>query len=521
MCGYVLLFAWSFIRGCNENGLLAAANEARGFVPSLAAMLYFSSAPFEEQSLHRFVKLYLLFGTGLCVVMLLAVLGVPVGATLNLSPDDNRVLPSNAAAALAICAFFALARATYSSQRIVSFVWTGIFLTAAIVLRHRTVWMMLLAGTVALLFVDGRLFRRIVPIAFFASTAVAVLVFVGGATQVVASQGEFAQSLSNSETWQWRVNGWEGFLLDTDQTPLTALAGKPMGSGWWRIDPESHLLQTAPPHSELVTEYLRVGGLGLLLVVLFACRPLWVMWRDGGIDGGAYPSASIWFAVVLMTLVYGVTYSIEPESYALVGIASAMAAGARPAVQDSAADRNEAGESSDLQVRSGGNLYLQKAAILIACHNRRDLTLASLDMLFRQRSISDLEIQTFLVDDGCTDGTGEAVRSRFPSVHVLRGNGSFYWNGAMRLAFAVAMNLGFDAYIFLNDDTILYKDALERMVCLAREQLAAGAPRNRCWKYALSSERRSELWRPPAADTRIYGSIRGPQRHILARPNRV
>lgn len=347
VCAYVLLFAWSFVRGCGANGLLAAANEARGFVPSLAAMLYFSSAPFDERSLRRFVKLYLLFGAGLCVVMLLAVLGVPVGATLNLSPDDNRVLPSNAAAALAICAFFALARATYSSQRITGFVSTGIFLAAAIALRHRTVWMMLLAGAVALLFVDVRLLRRLVPIAVFASTAVAMLVLAGGATQMVASQGEFAQSLSNSETWRWRVNGWEGFLLDTDQTPLTVLAGKPMGSGWWRIDPESHLLQMAPPHSELVTEYLRVGGLGLLLVVLFACRPLWVMWRDGGIDGAVYPSASIWFAVVAMTLVYGITYSIEPESYALVGIASAMAAGTSTAAQiEVDVTDDEAGESS-------------------------------------------------------------------------------------------------------------------------------------------------------------------------------
>jgi GT2 family glycosyltransferase len=119
---------------------------------------------------------------------------------------------------------------------------------------------------------------------------------------------------------------------------------------------------------------------------------------------------------------------------------------------------------------------LQKAAVLITCHNRRALTLASLDMLFRQRSIGDLEIEVFLVDDGCADGTGDAVRARFPCVHVLRGNGSLYWNGGMRLALAVAMKIGFDAYIFLNDDTILFQDALERLVSVARDQLAAGTP---------------------------------------------
>ena len=121
-------------------------------------------------------------------------------------------------------------------------------------------------------------------------------------------------------------------------------------------------------------------------------------------------------------------------------------------------------------------MYIQRVAVLITCHNRRELTLASLSALFRQRPIGDLEIEVFLVDDGCTDGTGEAVRAQFPCIHVLRGNGSLYWNGGMRLAFAVAMKMGFDAYIFLNDDTILYKDAIVRQVLLARERLAAGTP---------------------------------------------
>jgi len=101
--------------------------------------------------------------------------------------------------------------------------------------------------------------------------------------------------------------------------------------------------------------------------------------------------------------------------------------------------------------------------------------MASLDMLFRQRGIGDLDVEVFLVDDGCTDRTGDAIRSRFPAVHILRGNGELYWSGGMQLAFAVAMNIGFDAYIFLNDDTMLYRDALARLVSLARERLEAGS----------------------------------------------
>jgi GT2 family glycosyltransferase len=119
---------------------------------------------------------------------------------------------------------------------------------------------------------------------------------------------------------------------------------------------------------------------------------------------------------------------------------------------------------------------IYRIAVLITSHDRRDLTLGSLNSLFRQRSVEDVEIEVFLVDDGCSDGTGEAVRSRFPSVRVLDGDGTLFWNGGMRLAFATAMQKGFDAYVLFNDDTVLYKDALERVVSLARDPLTSTVP---------------------------------------------
>jgi O-antigen ligase len=99
-----------------------------------------------------------------------------------------------------------------------------------------------------------------------------------------------------------------------------------MGSGWWRADPESHMIQTAPPHSEYVTEYLRVGTIGLFLLTFFLFGPLIALCRarKESIDA-IYPCNSIWVVVVSITLVYGITYSIEPESYALLGIASSIA----------------------------------------------------------------------------------------------------------------------------------------------------------------------------------------------------
>jgi GT2 family glycosyltransferase len=121
-------------------------------------------------------------------------------------------------------------------------------------------------------------------------------------------------------------------------------------------------------------------------------------------------------------------------------------------------------------------LPIQSVAVLMTSFNRRELTMKSLELLFKQRHAATMEFAVFLVDDGSTDGTGDAVRSGFPQAHILQGNGTLFWNGGMRMAFAAAMREGYDAYILLNDDTHLYEDALARVVACARERMAAGRP---------------------------------------------
>ncbi|MEO6327573.1 MAG: glycosyltransferase family 2 protein [Ginsengibacter sp.] len=104
-------------------------------------------------------------------------------------------------------------------------------------------------------------------------------------------------------------------------------------------------------------------------------------------------------------------------------------------------------------------------AVLITSHNRRDKTLTCVEKLFLQEGI-DIEfgIKVFLVDDGSTDGTAEAVAKRFPEVNIIPGNGDLYWNRGMHLAWSVALKEGFDYYFWLNDDTILYTACLSELI---------------------------------------------------------
>lgn len=100
----------------------------------------------------------------------------------------------------------------------------------------------------------------------------------------------------------------------------------------------------------------------------------------------------------------------------------------------------------------------------MTCFNRRDKTLCCLEHLFSEQQHTRLDFTVVLVDDGSTDGTSAAVRSRFPSVHLIAGTGSLYWNRGMRVAFDWALQREYDFYLWLNDDTLLLEGALTTML---------------------------------------------------------
>lgn len=104
-----------------------------------------------------------------------------------------------------------------------------------------------------------------------------------------------------------------------------------------------------------------------------------------------------------------------------------------------------------------------KIAALLTCHNRQDQTLSCLEDLLSQSGTA-ASIEVFLVDDGSTDGTSAAIATRYPSVHLIQGNGSLYWTGGMRMAMEVASAESFDFYWWLNDDTRLYPGAIGRLL---------------------------------------------------------
>ncbi|MCY7384416.1 MAG: glycosyltransferase family 2 protein [Microcoleus sp. CAN_BIN18] len=113
-------------------------------------------------------------------------------------------------------------------------------------------------------------------------------------------------------------------------------------------------------------------------------------------------------------------------------------------------------------------------AVLMTCHNRKSKTLATLESLFQQRSIDEIAHKVYLVDDGSTDGTGQAVQQTYPDVKIFSGDGNLFWNGGMRIAFSEAIKDDPEYYLWLNDDTILYPEALSSLLTTSRQLFEQG-----------------------------------------------
>lgn len=115
-----------------------------------------------------------------------------------------------------------------------------------------------------------------------------------------------------------------------------------------------------------------------------------------------------------------------------------------------------------------------RLAVLVTCHNRREVTLTGLRSVHSALSeIPGVCFKVFLTDDGCTDGTQDAVAAEFPSVHVVPGSGDLYWAGGMAAAYVEARRARYDcdAYLLFNDDVRVRAGATRTFVEEFRQTL--------------------------------------------------
>lgn len=114
-----------------------------------------------------------------------------------------------------------------------------------------------------------------------------------------------------------------------------------------------------------------------------------------------------------------------------------------------------------------------KIAVILTVYNRREVTLKGLRTLYKaieylqkEQPNEGYRFDIYMTDDGSTDGTGEAVKTEFPNVHISQGDGNLYWNGGMRKAWQTAIETGekYDFYLWYNDDVNIYDFSLSRLM---------------------------------------------------------
>ena len=78
------------------------------------------------------------------------------------------------------------------------------------------------------------------------------------------------------------------------------------------------------------------------------------------------------------------------------------------------------------------NKDMASIAVLMTVHNRRDKTLSCLDSLYSEDLPASITMDVYMTDDGCTDGTSDAIHAAFPAVRIIHGDGTLFWNEAGR-----------------------------------------------------------------------------------------
>ena len=109
-----------------------------------------------------------------------------------------------------------------------------------------------------------------------------------------------------------------------------------------------------------------------------------------------------------------------------------------------------------------------KIALVIPVFNRRETTLQGLQSLSRIDR-ENLDVRIFVVDDGSTDGTSEAVAKNFPEVVLIKGDGSLHYAGGTNRGIEAALNWKPEYVVTMNDDSVFHEQFLQRLVKTAQE----------------------------------------------------
>lgn len=108
-----------------------------------------------------------------------------------------------------------------------------------------------------------------------------------------------------------------------------------------------------------------------------------------------------------------------------------------------------------------------KLSVIMACHNRRELTLQCIRTAYSAAFLAGADISFTVFDDGSTDGTSEALSALDMPIRILDGDGSAFWARGMAIAEEAVLDLSGERadelIVWLNDDVVLDQSAFRSL----------------------------------------------------------
>lgn len=112
-------------------------------------------------------------------------------------------------------------------------------------------------------------------------------------------------------------------------------------------------------------------------------------------------------------------------------------------------------------------------AVILAWNHKED----TLDCIASLERVTYPRLEILVVDNGSEDGTGKAIRARYPDVHQLRLPTNLGFAAGCNHGIADALQRGANQVLILNNDTLADPNLVDELVALTDETVGVVAPR--------------------------------------------
>jgi GT2 family glycosyltransferase len=115
---------------------------------------------------------------------------------------------------------------------------------------------------------------------------------------------------------------------------------------------------------------------------------------------------------------------------------------------------------------------INKLSVIIPTYNRKNY-LSRLLAQLKNQVLSNVEMSLIAVVDGSRDGTLEMLKSKFPEVSTIHGNGQWWWTRSINEGCKFALKNRSNAVLLMNDDIEIDENYVETLLNSAEQQPGA------------------------------------------------